>query len=81
MAAGDDTDFCYKFVATTADSDTWSQAEYYCQQEVSSNIEPKKYVNCYFFSIVGAGAARRRLVDNDATVYGYRTGTARHCTS
>ena len=36
MATGADTDFCYKFVATSADSDVWSQAEYYCQQEVDN---------------------------------------------
>ena len=36
MATGADTDFCYKFVATSADSDVWSQAEYYCQREVDN---------------------------------------------
>ena len=34
MSEGEDTQFCYKFVATSADSDIWSQAEYYCQKEV-----------------------------------------------
>ena len=48
MATGADTDFCYKFVATSADSDVWSQAEYYCQQEVDNfSVDRTIYLPIY----------------------------------